>query len=109
MPPYHAGYGVGTFPTERITMPDEKWHANGSSGPGPGPNGPPIADDEMFAIVIEHMFALYAMAREPDHDALITVDAHYDGDLDMFTLKIGHGEPAAAVLYVEKTARDGGQ
>lgn len=78
------------------------------NGHGPAPDIPPIADDEMFATMIEHMFMIYAMAREPDHGALITVDAHYDSDLDVFSLKIGLGEPAAGVLHAERAARDGG-
>ena len=86
-----------------------EWHANGSDWHSPAPDVPLIADDGVFSIMIEHMFALYAMGRKPDHGALITVDAHYDGDLDVFSLKIGMGEPAAAILHAERAAREGAE
>lgn len=80
---------------------------NGNGQREPDPAGPPIADDAVFTTMIEHMFAIYAMGREPHTGALIVVDAHYDGDLDVFTLKISLGEPAAAILHAERAAREG--
>jgi len=73
-------------------------------------HGPRSDDADPFDDAVAAMMTIYLMSREvaPDFaggEALVTVHAHIDDDPDIFTLKIGLGHAAHAVLDAERCAR----
>jgi hypothetical protein len=73
-------------------------------------HGPHAEDADPFDSAVSTMIAIYLMSREiaPDYAdgrSIVSVHAHLDDDPDIFTLRIGLGQPAHDLLNAERLAR----